>query len=78
MNQLSWADVEKQFWDTVQRLLTETYRCSEYEARNGIATYQHEIERHGFAEAVYNQGEERTAEVVDSVIRTGLPVIVPR
>ena len=39
----------------------------------GIGRYRWDTERRGLGETVYNQGVERTAEVVNGVIEHGLP-----
>jgi hypothetical protein len=66
-------DAEKQFWTDVEELLTQKYRHPDCKAREGIDAYQREIARPKLGEAVYNQGEEQTAKVIDGIIRNGLP-----
>lgn len=68
------------FWDDVRELLTApggSYRHTPQRAAQGIETYKQDVlRRRGLPEipdAVYNQGEEHTAAIIDGVIRQGLP-----
>jgi len=68
----------EQFWRDVLGLLTgEKYRHAHQVAQGGINTYKQDVLRkrnvQAIPDAVFNQGEERTAEAVDRVIRSGLP-----
>jgi len=65
------------FWEDVACLLTKEYGHPSKVARQGVKDYRKEIMRRNVAEdVVYNQGEERTAKVVDVVIQKGLPKFV--
>lgn len=80
-NPFSKPELEQRFWQTVRSLLNKNFGHSAKIAQNGIDTYKRSI---GGAdsglwavpETVYNQGEEKTAEVVDGIIKTGLPTVV--
>jgi hypothetical protein len=74
MNQHTlWGGAVQRFWEDVQKLLEREHHHDPARARAGIKSYQQMIDQHGFADAVYNQGEERTAEVIDAGIRDGFP-----
>jgi hypothetical protein len=71
-------EAEKQFWTDVEDLLTGgKFQHDYHKAQRGIQEYKVAIGGHtnggGIPEAVYNQGEEKVAEVVDGIIKTGLP-----
>jgi hypothetical protein len=72
-------EVVSRFWDGVRELLTGKHLRPESDANRGIDTYRElaEDQERYFLDAVYNQGEERTAEVIDAGIRDGWPQ-VPR
>ena len=58
-----------QFWADVRNRLKEPpYGRDDDEADMGIGRYRGDTERRGLGDAVYNQGVERTAEIVDGVI----------
>lgn len=62
-----------EFWNEVRQRLIGHYRRQPDEAEQGIGKYRLDTERRQIGEAVYNQGVERTAEIVDGVIEFGLP-----
>jgi hypothetical protein len=62
------------FWSDVEDLLKQKYRHPAPQARRGIDEYQREVNDRNLGEAVYNQGEEQAAKVIDTVIKHGLPV----
>ena len=64
------------FWSDVEGLLEQKYGHPAAEARRGIDEYQREVNDRNLGEAVYNQGEEQAARVIDAVIKDGLPVPV--
>jgi hypothetical protein len=65
-----------QFWSDVEDLLTQKYKHPAPKARAGIAKYRGAVDDGGKTpEAVYNQGEEQTARVIDAVIKKGLPTL---
>jgi hypothetical protein len=61
------------FWVEVRTRLKETYLRKNDEADLGIGRYRGDTERRGIGDAIYNQGVERTAEIVNGVIEDGLP-----
>lgn len=65
--------LQEQFWEGVRDLLTERHGRSRLEADQGVETFRREVDSHEFHDAVFNQGEEQTAEVVNRVIQAGLP-----
>jgi hypothetical protein len=64
------------FWSDVEDLLKQKYRHPAAKARRGIDDYRREVNDRNLGEAVYNQGEEQAAKVIDAVIKDGLPVPV--
>ena len=80
MNTAVKDQFEKQFWDDVEKLLIESpYSHSSKNARYGMDVYKNALRNQAggiISETVYNQGEEKTAEVIDSIIRTGLPTLL--
>jgi len=62
-----------EFWNSVRERLIDRYKREPQQADHGIGEYRADTERRRIGEAVYNQGVERTAEVVDGVIGKGLP-----
>jgi hypothetical protein len=64
------------FWSDVEDLLIRHYQHPAPEARRGLDEYRREVDGRSLGEAVYNQGEEQAARVVDAVIRNGLPTFV--
>jgi hypothetical protein len=75
---VTWEQAAEQFWANVIDLLTgPRYGHDPARARRGIDDYKREIQE-SWGEGtipgvVYNQGEERVAEVIDMRIREGLP-----
>jgi hypothetical protein len=67
-----------EFWNQVRGRLIHHHERSPDEADLGIGRYRLDTERRRIGEAVYNQGVERTAEIVDGVIKYGLPGQLPR
>ena len=61
------------FWAEVRSRLKQAHRRDDDQADLGIGRYRGDTERRGLGEVVYNQGVERTAEIVDGVIANGLP-----
>jgi hypothetical protein len=60
------------FWSDVLELLTEKYHRPRDQAQRGIEQYKQEVlPRVG--EVAHNQGEERTAKVIDGIIESSLP-----
>jgi hypothetical protein len=76
--QLNRDDMIGQFWEGVRNRLKETYRRSDDQADFGIGAYRHDTEQRAIGDAVYNQGVERTAEIVNGVIENGLATTRPR
>jgi hypothetical protein len=64
-----------QFWNDVKELLTQKHGHSDRQAQQGINQYR-QATVNKLGEVVYNQGEEKTAEVIDGVIRSGLPASI--
>ena len=62
-----------EFWNNVRDRLIHRHQREPEQADRGIGQYRGDTERRRIGEAVYNQGVERTAEVVDGVIGHGLP-----
>jgi len=62
-----------QFWTEVRTRLKDSYRRKDDLVDLGIGRYRGDTERRGIGDAVYNQGVERTAEIVNGVIDKGLP-----
>lgn len=75
--QLSRDEMIGRFWAEVRNRLKETYKRKDDQADLGIGRYRGDTERRGIGDAVYNQGVERTAEVVNGVIEIGLPGDTP-
>ena len=71
--QLDRSEMSAQFWDAVRDRVMKHYHRKADEADLGIGRYRGDTERRGLGEVVYNQGIERTAEVVNGVIEFGLP-----
>jgi hypothetical protein len=61
------------FWNDVCRRLIGHHNRPAVEAAAGIDHYRWDTERRQLGEAVYNQGVERTAEVVEGIIQCGIP-----
>lgn len=57
-------DAEIQFWNDVEELLKGEHQHSQQDARRGVDEYRAET---GVkcGDVIYNQGEERTAEIID-------------
>jgi hypothetical protein len=72
---LSRVEQIAQFWNDVRDQLVQHHGRKPDQADLGIGRYRGDTERRGLGEAVYNQGVERTAEVVDGVIENGLPTV---
>lgn len=62
-----------EFWSRVRRRLTEHHKRSPEEADFGIGRYRWDTERRGVRDTTYNQGIERTAQIVDGVIQHRQP-----
>ena len=62
-------EAENQFWENVKDLLTKEHRHKPDQAKAGIAKYKQDAKRLG-GDAVFNQGEERTAEAIHRAIRS--------
>jgi hypothetical protein len=77
MNAATKEELQQQFWKDVEQLLTgNKYRHPLRCVQEGIDAYKQSIRQHAcgnIPDAVYNQGEEKTAEVVNGVIQSGLP-----
>ncbi len=71
--QLSRDELIGLFWDEVRKRLIEHHHRHRDEVYFGIGRYRSDTERLGIGDVVYNQGIERTAEVIDGVIDYGLP-----
>jgi hypothetical protein len=71
--QVERGELIAQFWNAVRERLLQHYRRKADLADLGIGQYKWDTERRGLGEVVYNQGVERTAEVVNGVIESGLP-----
>jgi hypothetical protein len=70
------TELESLFWDGVAKLLTQKYGHDSKKALEAIDLYRRSIQlrtQGPIPEAVYNQGEDQTAEIVHGVIETGLP-----
>jgi hypothetical protein len=65
-------EAEEQFWSDVKGLLTGKHGHRNTRADEGIDTYR-QVAGQTFPGVVYNQGEEKTAEVIDGLIKTGRP-----
>lgn len=65
----SREDAEDRFWKNVKDLLTKEHRHKPDQAKAGIAKYKQEAKRLG-GDAVFNQGEERTAEAIHRAINS--------
>lgn len=65
----SRREAENQFWKNVKDLLTKERRHKPDQAQAGIAKYKQDAKRLG-GEAVFNQGEERTAEAIHLAIHS--------
>jgi hypothetical protein len=70
----TWKEAEKQFWTDVEELLIQHYGHPARKARDGIDTYRAEVDRRKLGQVVYNQGEKQAANVIDGIIRDGLPI----
>jgi hypothetical protein len=66
-------DAVTQFWSEVRSKLQRDYRRDRDQADLGIGKYRMDTERRKLGETVFNQGVDRTAEVVNGVIENGLP-----
>lgn len=62
-------EAENQFWKNVKDLLTKEHRHKPDQAQAGISKYKQDAEGLG-GEAVFNQGEERTAEAIHRAINS--------
>jgi hypothetical protein len=62
------------FWNDVENLLTRQYHHASKTSRQGIDAYRREVASHNLDEAVFNQGEEQVARVVDGLIKHGHPI----
>lgn len=62
-------EAEKRFWENVKDLLTREHRHKPDKAKAGIDKYKREAKRLG-GDAVFNQGEERTAEAIHRAINS--------
>jgi hypothetical protein len=62
-----------EFWQRVRTELIEKLRGPDDDADRGIAQYRQAIQRRGVGDLVYHQGVERTAQVVEGIIKNGLP-----
>jgi hypothetical protein len=62
-----------EFWEAVRSKLVGHYAQPANEADRGIGQYRHTIYRRGIGDLVYNQGVEKTAAVVDGIIKNGVP-----
>ena len=74
---ISYSEVEREslshaFWESVRRKLTGDFRQPVMDADQGIALYRHEMQRREIGDLVYNQGVDKTAEVVNSIIGSGV------
>ena len=72
--QLIRDELVSQFWNDVRATLINNHQRNTNQAVMGIDQYRSDTERLGLRDVVYNQGVERTAEIVDGVIENGLPV----
>jgi hypothetical protein len=70
---LSRDEMIGRFWSEVRNRKNETHKRKHDKADLGIGRYRADTERRGIGDAVYNQGVERTAEIVNGVIDNGLP-----
>jgi hypothetical protein len=61
-----------EFWSTVRLQLMKHHKRSEDQADCGIGRYREEIHQRGVGDLVFNQGMERTAEVIDGLLEHGL------
>ncbi|QDU75350.1 hypothetical protein Pan97_23800 [Bremerella volcania] len=61
------------FWMDVRTRLTKVFELSEERADMGIGRYRYETELREIGDAVYNQGVELTADIVNDVILNGRP-----
>jgi hypothetical protein len=74
---LSREESAAEFWADVRVALGKRYERYGDEADLGIGRYRRAVELLGLGDVVYNQGVERAAEVIDSVIEHGLPTDIP-
>jgi hypothetical protein len=83
------AEMIGQFWDDVHQILTgqrarpkgmgKAFTHSPQVASAGIQSYKRDIIQQrrldAIPDAVYNQGEEQTATIIDDLIQKGLPKV---
>ena len=79
----SKPELEQRFWQGVKSLLNTKFGHRPSIAQHGIDDYKRSIGGAdsglwGIPEVVYNQGEEKIAEAVDGIIKTGLPTVARR
>ena len=72
---LDRGELIAQFWDGVRGRLMQHHGRKPDQADLGIGRYRWDTERRGLGDSVYNQGVERTAEVVNGVIENDLPTL---
>jgi hypothetical protein len=72
---LDRGELIAQFWDGVRERLMQHHSRKADQADLGIGRYRWDTERRGLGDSVYNQGVERTAEVVNGVIENDLPTL---
>lgn len=66
-------DAIDRFWTDVEDLLKKKGHTAR-NAQKGIDDYRRKVATRNLGEVVYNQGEEQTANVIDSVINQKRPV----
>ncbi len=66
-------DLISEFWQGVRGRVIDVHGRAPDQADLGIGRYRLDTERRGLGDAVYNQGIERAAEIVDGVVEFGLP-----
>ena len=66
-----------EFWESVRSKLIGQYSHPADDADRGIGQYRQAIHHRGIGDLLYHQGVEKTAEVVDGIIKNGLPESVP-
>jgi hypothetical protein len=63
-----------EFWSSVRLRLMKHYKRCEDQAARGIGRYREQIHQRGVTDLVFNQGMQRTAEVIGGLLEHGFPL----
>jgi hypothetical protein len=73
VSQAERDDLIRTFWEEVRLKLIKQYGHSEDQADLGILRYRRALDAHQVGDLLYHQGEAWTAEIVDGLIKQGMP-----